>query len=186
VLLVGEPGSGKTELGLALARALAVPFLSRDQVRRGLYMTAGAWDGAPGHAPTAERAVEAFLTVVETMARLGIGCVVEYVFRAARTELKRLTDIADCVVVRTSCADAPARRAGRDGEDELLARPEVVRALGHRDAAEAEATRAARMAQVTEEMMTRFPLPLLEVATDDGWDPPLGSVVEFATKRSMS
>ena len=58
VLLTGEPGSGKTGLGLELARALHVPFLARDQVRRGLYLTASS-------APTPEEAVEAFLTIVE-------------------------------------------------------------------------------------------------------------------------
>jgi len=184
VLVVGEPGSGKTELGLALSRALTVPFLNRDQVRRGLYMTAGAWGDEPGEVPRTGDAVEAFLEVVETMARLGISCVVEYVFRTARPEeLQRLTDVADCVVVRTRCADAPARRARRDGEDALLARPAVLRSLGFADPAEADAARAARMRRVTDAMMTTFPLPLLEVTTDHGWDPSRESIVEFATRR---
>jgi predicted kinase len=43
ILMLGEPGSGKTELGTTLARALRVPFLARDDVRTGLYFTAGAW-----------------------------------------------------------------------------------------------------------------------------------------------
>jgi len=187
VLLVGEPGSGKTELGIALSKALGVPFLARDQVRRGLYMSAGAWGDAPGPAATARHAADAFLAVVETMARLGISCVVEYVFRSAHPEdLQRLTDVADCVVVRTRCADAATRRARRDAEDALLARPEIVRALGYPDAAKAEAARAARMRRVTEESMTTFALPVLEVATDDGWVPPCESIVEFATRRSTS
>jgi adenylylsulfate kinase-like enzyme len=67
VLLTGEPGSGKTELGLELARALHVPFLARDQVRRGLYLTAGGWSDEPVPAPTADEAVEVFLRIAEAL-----------------------------------------------------------------------------------------------------------------------
>ena len=54
VLLVGEPGSGKTTLGRALSEALHLPFLARDQVRRGLFFTAGAWSAAPGEVPPSD------------------------------------------------------------------------------------------------------------------------------------
>lgn len=171
VLLTGEPGSGKTGLGLELARALHVPFLARDQVRRGLYLTAGGWGDQTVPPPTAEEAVEAFLRVAEAMIRDGVSCVVEYVVRAAHPEhLDRLTTDADCVVVETWCADAPSRRLARDAADPLL-RGEPV---------EAEAARAERMAQVTREMRREFDLPLLRVCTDDGCDPPLEAIIAFA------
>jgi hypothetical protein len=167
VLLTGEPGSGKTGLGLELARALHVPFLARDQVRRGLYLTSG-------EAPSADEAVQVFLRLVEVMVGDGVSCIVEYVVRAAQPEhLERLTGIADCVVIETWCADAPARRRQRDLADPLLAgQPE-----------EAEQERAERMARVTESMQRSFDLPVLRVRTDDGYDPPLEAVVDFAVAR---
>src|SRR4051812_38303923 len=83
VLLVGEPGSGKSQLGRALSDGLGLPFLARDQVRRGLYFTAGAWTGAPGPIPSSASAIASFLAVIERMAALGISCVAEYVVREA-------------------------------------------------------------------------------------------------------
>lgn len=163
VLLTGEPGSGKTGLGLELARALHVPFLARDQVRRGMYLTAG-------EAPTAEEAVAVFLQLVEGLVGNGVSCVVEYVVRAAQPEhLDRITANADCVVIETWCADAPARRERRDLADPLLA--------GQPD--EVEQERAERMARVTREMRRQFDLPLLRVCTDDGYDPALDVVMAF-------
>jgi predicted kinase len=175
VLLTGEPGSGKTGLGLELARALHVPFLARDQVRRGMYLTIGGWGDEPVPAPTAEEAVEAFLRVAETLTGLGISCIVEYVVRVDRPEdLARITTVADCVVVETWCADAPARRAHRDLENPLLAG----------QPADAEQERAERMARVTEAMQRSFDLPTLRVCTDSGYVPPLGSIIDFAIARA--
>ena len=51
VLLTGEPGSGKTTLGLELSQAMRLPFVSRDQVRGGLFASAGAWTDHPGPVP---------------------------------------------------------------------------------------------------------------------------------------
>ena len=173
VLLTGEPGSGKTGLGLELARALHVPFLARDQVRRGLYLTGASHDAA-APLPTPEGAVEVFLRLVEAMVGNGVSCIVEYVVRSHRPEdLDRLTAIADCVVVQTWCADAPARRARRDREDPMR--------RGESEAVEAD--RAERMAQVTREMQQTFDLPVLRVRTDDGYDPALGTILSFAVRR---
>jgi predicted kinase len=170
VLLTGEPGSGKTELGLELARALHVPFLARDQVRRGLYLTAGGWSDEPVPAPTADEAVEVFLRIAEALVGNGVSCVIEYVVRTDRPEdLARITEAADCVVVVTWCANPAARRAARDRSDLLLGRDP-----------DAEAERAERMARVSKEMRRDFDLPVLRVQTDDGYDPELDEIVAFA------
>jgi len=182
VLLVGEPGTGKTRLGWALSDALGIPFLARDQVRRGLYFTAGAWTSAPGPLPSGERAVEAFLSVIEPMPALGVSCIAEYVVRRDQpAHLRRLIDAADCSVVQTTCTDASSRRVARECEDRLLSRQQVLEASGRRDVNDALEAREAHMRQVTSEMLTEFPLPLLLVKTDRDYEPGLDEIITFVT-----
>lgn len=182
--MVGEPGSGKTTLGTALARELRVPFLARDDVRTGRWFTSGAWSGAPGPPPTREEAVETFLALVERFVSLEVSCVVEYVFGEDRPrELDRITSVADCVVVRTSSADAPVRRAARDRTDRLLNRASVLESLGYTDIDGHARESASRMAEVTEGMRIVFDLPTIDVQTDDGWVPSLDKIVEFVVSR---
>ncbi|WP_436795386.1 AAA family ATPase [Actinospongicola halichondriae] len=183
VLMVGEPGSGKTTLGSALARVLRIPFLARDDVRTGIWFTGGAWGDAPGPAPSPEHAVDAFLTLVEQMATLGVSAVVEYVFRASRPQdLDRLIEVADCVVVRTTCGDAAGRRVARDLADRLLARRPVLDALGHDTIESQVEASTARMAAVTEQMRVDFDLPVLDVDTDGGYEPSMDEIVAFVTR----
>ena len=78
VLITGAPGSGKTTLAAKLSSALQLPFLARDDVRRGLFFTAGGWSSAPGEVPSSEASVEAFLSLIETTTSLGVSCIAEY------------------------------------------------------------------------------------------------------------
>jgi predicted kinase len=182
VLITGEPGSGKSTLGGELARALRIPFLARDDVRGGLFFTQGSWTDAPGELPSSDEAVDALLRLVETAARLGVSLVVEYVVRRGRPgELERLTAIADCVVLVTSCADARTRFVQRSLDDRLLNRPAVLDALGYPSIEAHAADAAVRMDAVRNEMRTELDLPRLHVGTDDGYAPALDQLIEFVT-----
>jgi len=179
-LLTGEPGSGKSVLGAELSRALRVPFIARDDVRGGLFLTAGAWSAQPRRVPTADEAVEAFLRIVESTVGLGVSCVAEYVVRRGRPgDLRRLAEVADCRVVRTWCRDAPERLARRDAADRLLNLRPVLDALGYSTIDAHTSAAVARMRAVTDDMRTDFDLPVLEVNTDDGYEPGLDAVIDF-------
>jgi predicted kinase len=181
VLVTGAPGSGKSTVGAALARAVRVAFLARDDVRGGLFLTAGAWGPRPARVPPADEAVEAFLRLVETAASLGVSCVAEYVARRHRPgDLRRLTAAADCVAVVTECRDPLDRAARRDRADRLLSRRPVLDALGYATVDDHAAAAAARMGSVAGAMQVDLGLPTLRVATDDGYEPGLDAIVEFA------
>ena len=45
-MVTGAPGSGKSTLGAELSRALRMPFIARDDVRGGLFFTAGGMERA--------------------------------------------------------------------------------------------------------------------------------------------
>ena len=183
VIVTGEPGSGKSTLGAELARALRVPFLARDDVRGGMFLTAGAWTGSPFQVPDALEAVDAFLGIVEAMAAAGVSCVVEYVVRRARPQdLDRLTAVGDCVVIVTSCPDASERVARRNVADRLLTQDGVLDALGFVSIDDHTAAAVTRANEVRDAMRTEFDLPVLHVRTDAGYHPGLEEIIDFATR----
>ena len=184
VLITGEPGTGKTTLGVTLARELRVPFVARDDVRAGMFFTAGAWTERPGTVPPSDDAVDALLRIVETMADLGVSCVVEYVVRRSRPrDLDRIVAVAECVVVRTWCRDALTRFTRRSNADRLLNRQPVLDSLGYSTIDEHTRDAARRMSAISSEMQEDFEVPVLRVNTDDGYEPEVEAIVEFATKQ---
>ena len=123
-----------------------------------------------GTASARDNATGAFLSLVETMAGLGVSCVAEYVIRDDRPEdLERITRVARCVGCGPGVT-TPRRRATREQADPLLRRPPVLAALGYRTIDEHVAQATTRMAEVTSQMRTAFDFPVLGVSTNDGYD----------------
>lgn len=177
-MVTGAPGSGKTSLGLQIAAALRIPFLSRDHVRGGLLATAGLWTNQLRDPSPREAAVEAFVAIVETTARLGVTAVLEFVVTPQRLDaLRRLEAAANCLVILAVALDAADRADRRDRADPLLNRPEVLEALGHQSIADYLTVPERERVRAT--MQSEFDLPLLRVATDNGCDPPLGTIVDW-------
>ena len=185
-MVTGEPGSGKTSLGLALSAALRVPFLSRDHVRGGMLATAGVWTGRLAEdAPSRESAVDAFVAVVEAASAAGITLVIEFVVTSERRPaMQRLSAAAECLVVHTVAADAAARAERRDRRDPFFNRPEVLAALGH--TAVDGVLAGPERARIAAELQVDFDLPTLRVRTDDGYAPPLDDIVGWVVDRTRS
>ena len=119
---------------------------------------------------------------MESTVGLGVSCIVEYVVRQGRPDdLQRIAaaTVADCRVLHTSCCDAPARLARRIASDRLLNRRPVLEALGYMTIDEHTNDATARMRSVTGQMQTDFDLPVLEVNTDDGYEPGLDRIIDF-------
>jgi predicted kinase len=180
VVVTGAPGSGKSTLGTELSRVLRMPFITRDDVRGGLFFTAGAWSARPRRVPPSEESVEALLRIVEATASLGVSCIVEYVVRQHRpADIQRLSSVADCVVVLAECRDHIERFASRNRAVRLLNRQPVLDALGYATIIEHTSDAVARMRSVADAMRVDFRLPTLMVNTDDGYEPGLDAIVDF-------
>lgn len=186
VLVTGEPGSGKSSLGRLVAGALRVPYLSRDDLRGGKLATAGLWTGSlRSPVPSRESAVDAVVGTVETLARQGVSCVLELVVTPSReAALEQLTAAMDVVVLLTVAAGASERAAVRDRVDPLLQRPAVLEALGVRSVDEhlADPVRA----RIATKARSDFDRPLLRVATDEGYEPPLEAIVEWVVEQDRA
>ena len=60
VIVTGAPGSGKTTLSRELSARLRVPCLARDDIRTGLFFTAGGWTDTPERLPSVDESIDAF------------------------------------------------------------------------------------------------------------------------------
>ena len=178
VLVTGEPGSGKTALGLQLAATLRLPFLNRDHIRGGLLATDGLWTNQLHDPAPREAAVDVLVDIAEHAAGLGVSVVLELVVTPTRVHaFRRLQDAGNCLVLLTSSTHARLRADRRDRSDPLLSRPEVRDALGHRSI-ESYLQNPERDA-VGSGVQTEFDLPLLRVLTDDGYAPRFEAIVDW-------
>ncbi|MDP1794000.1 MAG: hypothetical protein Q8K63_07655 [Acidimicrobiales bacterium] len=185
VMVTGEPGSGKTTLGLELSRALRIPFLSRDHVRGGLLATAGLWTNQVGQPSPREAAVEAFIQIVEKTAAVGVSAVIEFVVFGDRlSALERLQSVANMVVVRAECTNASERARTRDLDDPLLNRQSVLDALGYSSVDAYLSANAEQGDIVRTGMLRDFDLPLLPVTTDNGYDPSIEVIVDWVVEQT--
>ena len=183
-MVTGEPGSGKTTLGLRLSESLRVPFLSRDHVRCGLLATAGLWTNQLVAAPPREAAVEAFVGILGAFAEHGVSSVVEFIVTPARLEaFGRLKASARCLVILATAPDAADRAGRRDRADPLLNRPDVLAALGHRSID--DDVRAPERERIRAQMRTDLGLPLLRVSTMEGYDPALPTIVDWVIGQTL-
>ena len=183
VVVTGEPGSGKSTLGRALAAELHLPYLSRDDVRWGLRATAGLWTNNMTEDVDRRNAVESFLHLIETAAQLGVTAVLEYmVFTSNPETLDRLHAVANCLVVLTESRNSDGRASHRDRQDLLLRRPEVLAALGHESIGDYLSGSGRETARSP--MIRDFDLPTLRVRTDDGYEPPMRAIVDWVVALS--
>jgi hypothetical protein len=181
-LVTGAPGSGKSTLARELALRLRSPFIARDDVRGGLFFSAGAWGDELERVPPGDEAVEVFLSTVEVLLTSGVSCIIEYVVRGDRAdELDRITALGDCVVIMTTCEDPMGRVEARNLVDRLALNHAVLRAGGFCSIEEHTEAVVARMRGVQDEMLLSFSVPVLEVDTNSGYVPSLDEVAAFVT-----
>jgi predicted kinase len=168
VIVCGPPGSGKTTLAHALARAIPCPAICRDEIKEGMAHGLDDFTPAPGDELT-RRTLTVFFSVTETLAAAGVTVVAEAAFqdKVWRPNLEPLLDRVDLRIVR--CSSDPDTLRAR------IAQHAAERAT-HADAAHV------RTMSVQAFQYLAMDAPTIEVDTTDGYDPAIAEIVAFVNR----
>jgi len=172
VVVSGPAGSGKTTLAYELGAAMGCPVISRDEIKQGMARATPGFTGAPGDELT-RRTFPVFFAVLELLLRSGVTTVADAAFQdhVWRPELAKLQSLAEIRVVHcTVAADVAFARIARREQDDPQRR---VHAAPGDPAGHEAAHRAFRRVSIA--------APALEVDTSDGYRPPFGQILSFAT-----
>jgi predicted kinase len=178
VVVSGPPGSGKTTLAHAVAKAIPCPAICRDEIKEGLvHAEAGDFQGARGD-PLTLRTLPLFFEVLRVLVAAGATIVAEAAFqdRVWRSGLEPLAELAQirilhCNVDAAVSFERAARRSA-DNEDHRRAHGDSTAGKGMEDWAQAFATfdRISILA------------PSIDVNTTDGYTPDLAEIVAFVNR----
>ncbi|MGO9604716.1 MAG: AAA family ATPase [Candidatus Binataceae bacterium] len=175
IVVSGPPGSGKTTLAHAIARAVPCPAVCRDEIKEGLGHAAG--NKPAGDAP--QRTFETFFSVLRLLLSAGVTVVAEAAFQDKlwRPDLEPLLNLADIRIVHCTVNPALAReRIARRMADQKASR------ASHPDRELLEALDSGRRSLESFEPIS-ISGPSLRVATTDGYDPNLDRIIAFVNQK---
>jgi predicted kinase len=178
-VVTGRPGSGKTTLAHALARAIRCPALCRDEFKEGLVNSLPP--GTPLTDAVQRHTNDAFFRAVGLLLERGVTLVAEAAFqhRLWAPRLEPLRAIAGIRII--VCAVDPALARSRHIARGLA---DPGRERFHGDPA-VQAAREGRPLPIEGYDPPGLDVPTLAVDTTDGYDPPFESIVRFARSPSL-
>src|SRR4051794_15535256 len=173
-IVAGRPGSGKTTLAYALARAIRCPAICRDEIKEGvvnsLKSLSAEQDDVQRHAN------DAFFKTIELLLQQGVTLVAEAAFQH-KVWAPRGQPLFAIASVRIVVCHIDPQLARSRHIDRGLADPERERFHGDQ---EVRAAREGRRLPIGSYDPPKFEVPTLMVDTTDGYRPTLERIVSFA------
>ena len=178
VVVSGAPGSGKTTLSHALARAIPCPAICRDELKEGMVHAHGE-DFQGGHGdPLTRRTLPLFFEVLRVLVEAGVTVVAEAAFQDPlwRQGLEPLGPHARVRVVRCR---VPAAVSFQRASARATASASRLRAHGDSTIGKG----VAEWSQAFEGFEhLSLDVPTLDVDTSDGYEPSLEDVLAFVNR----
>lgn len=174
-MVSGSPGSGKTTLAHALAKAIPCPAICRDEIREGIVHTRAPATPDEDQA-IAWRTYDLFFSTVELLLHGGVSLVAEAAFQHRLWEPK-LTPLADRAAIRViRCLVEPDRARARIA-DRIKA--DASRRGSHPDAEFLARIDSGDVSLEAWEPI-RMDVPTLVVDTSSSYEPGFDSILSFA------
>jgi predicted kinase len=183
IVVTGRPGSGKTTLTHALARAIRCPAICRDEIKEGIVNSITATAAAPPIDELQRHANDAFFQTIETLLQHGVTLVAEAAFQhkiwaprlAPVLGMIRSTRLIVCAIDPELARSRHVQRGLADPQRERFHGDQVV-----------QAAREGRTLPLISYDPPTLDVPTLVVDTTDGYHPKFEQVVAFASGNDLS
>ena len=177
MIVSGPPGSGKTSLAHALARAIPCPAVCRGEIKEGMVHAHGeGFEAAPSD-PLTQRTFPLFFEVLRVLLAGGVSVVAEAAFqdRLWRQGLEPLEELAQLRIVQCRVDVAVARERAADRGAQW------GRVEAHGDSLASLGPEGWEQGFASFERLS-IAAPSLEVDTTDDYVPQLATVVAFVNR----
>ena len=173
VIVCGRPGSGKTTLAHGLSQKIRCPIISRDELKEGYVNTV-----QKEHSGLANEEVinvnNGFFNVLKLMADHRISCIAESAFQDKlwAPQYEALSQRANIILVMCKADSVISNKRYLERK-----RDDPSREYFHGDSSVKTEN------DVYEYIPPRFPVPVLEVDTTNGYEPGMEEIIAFIKEQ---